>query len=212
MVATIPPTPKKGTRFYDAVNARYAEMLLFITKTAMLAFAPQDYEARNEAIQNTKVWALILLHQLALNGRLDEAKAAPIAKFAVGRHCEGRIAGTPTSTTDVLADRCKSLGRVRVVHDDYIADSFQSEATRLSARYPVARTVQFKMDFFEGWLQEQSDRDRAIILDLATGETTGDVARKYGVSDGLISQYRKRYRASWNEYISDEKEAAKEAA
>jgi hypothetical protein len=212
MVATIPPKPKKGTRFYDAVNARYAEMLPFITKTAMIAFAPQDYEARNEAVQNTKVWALILLHQLAINGRLDEAKAAPIAKFAVGRHCEGRIAGTPTSTTDVLADRCKSLGRVRVVHDDYIADSFQSEATRLSARYPVDRTVQFKMDFFEGWLQEQSERDRSIILDLATGETTGAVARKYGVSDGLISQYRKRYRASWSEYLADKKEAAEKAA
>ena len=47
MVATIPPIPKKGTRFYDAVNARYAEMLPFITKTAMLAFASQDYEARS---------------------------------------------------------------------------------------------------------------------------------------------------------------------
>jgi hypothetical protein len=74
------------------------------------------------------------------------------------------------------------------------------------------RTVQFKMDFFEGWLQEQSDRDRAIILDLATGETTGAVARKYGVSDGLISQYRKRYRSSWNEYIADKKETAENAA
>jgi transposase-like protein len=68
------------------------------------------------------------------------------------------------------------------------------------------------MGFFEGWLQEQSDRDRSIILDLATGETTGAVARKYGVSDGLISQYRKRYRASWLAYISDKKEAAEQAA
>ena len=34
MVATIPPVPKKGTRFYDAVNARYAEMLPCITKRA----------------------------------------------------------------------------------------------------------------------------------------------------------------------------------
>ena len=68
------------------------------------------------------------------------------------------------------------------------------------------------MDFFEGWLQEQSERDRAIILDLATGETTGAVARKYGVSDGLISQYRKRYRSSWNAYIADKKEAVEEAA
>jgi hypothetical protein len=68
------------------------------------------------------------------------------------------------------------------------------------------------MDFFEGWLQGQSERDREIILDLAMGETTGAVACKYGVSDGLISQYRKRYRSSWNEYISDKKEAAEQAA
>jgi len=45
MVATIPPKPKMGTKFYDAVNARYAEMLPFITKTAMIAFAPQDYHS-----------------------------------------------------------------------------------------------------------------------------------------------------------------------
>ena len=106
-----------------------------LSKTALLAFASKGYEARDEAVQNTKVWALVLLHQLAVDGRLEEAKAMPIARFAVGRHCEGRIAGTPTSTVDVLADRCKSLGRVNVVHDDTIAGSFQSEATKVSARY-----------------------------------------------------------------------------
>ena len=52
MVTTIPPVPKKGTRFYDAVNARYAEMLPCITKTALLAFASKGYEARDEAVQN----------------------------------------------------------------------------------------------------------------------------------------------------------------
>jgi len=52
----------------------------------------------------------------------------------------------------------------------------------------------------------RSLRDQAIILDLARNETTGDVAKKYGVSDGLISQYRKRYEASWNEYIADKRE------
>ena len=212
MVATIPPVPKKGTRFYDAVNARYTEMLPCITKTALLAFASKGYEARDEAVQNTKVWALVLLHQLAVDGRLEEAKAMPIARFAVGRHCEGRIAGTPTSTVDVLADRCKSLGRVNVVHDDTIAGSFQSEATKVSARYPVDRQVQFRMDFFEGWLQQQSPRDKEIIRLLAMGDIPSEVARKLGVSPACICLRQKRFRASWNEYIADKKDVTKESA
>jgi len=46
--------------------------------------------------------------------------------------------------------------------------------------------VQFKIDFFEGWLPQQSPRDQEIILDLAKGHTTGEVAKKHGVSDGAI--------------------------
>jgi DNA-binding NarL/FixJ family response regulator len=114
-----------------------------------------------------------------------------------------------------MSPHCQSLGRSKVKNyglAENITDSFTSEAAATDSRYPVDRTVQFKMDFIEGWLQEQTKRDRAIIVDLAMGESTGDVARKYGVSDGLISQYRKRFRASWNEYISDKKDDALKAA
>ena len=215
MVATIPPMPKKGTRFYDAVNARYAEMLPFITKTAMLAFASNGYEARDEAVQNTKVWAFILLHQLAVDGRLAEAKAVPIARFAVGRHCEGRIAGSSTSTVDVMSSYCQNLGRSKVKHyglAEKISDSFTSEAAATDARYPVARTVQFKMDFFEGWLQQQTPRNKEMIRLLAMGNSPSEVARKLGVSPSCICLWQKRFRASWNDYIADKKETANEAA
>jgi hypothetical protein len=67
-------------------------------------------------------------------------------------------------------------------------------------RVNVADTVQFVIDY-EEWLSNQSARDQQIIKDLAYGYTTGDVAKKYAVSDGLISQYRKRYGNSWKTFI-----------
>ena len=65
-----------------------------------------------------------------------------------------------------------------------------------------AEAVQWKLDY-ETWFANQTPRDQAIVSDLSYGETTGDVARKYRVSAGLISQYRKRYAKSWNAYIVD---------
>ena len=49
-------------------------------------------------------------------------------------------------------------------------------------------------------------------MDLAMSETTGDVAKKYKVSAGLISQYRKRYAESWNDFIADKRKSDKEPA
>jgi hypothetical protein len=217
MVATIPLKTSKVSKLYSnaAVNARYIEMLPIVIKSALIAFAKYSYEARAEAVQNVQVWALYLLHQMAANGKLKEAKASPIAQFAIGRHREGRIAGTPCNSTDVLADNCRYLGRSKIKHfglAENIADTFESEATVSDARYPVHRAVQFKMDFHEGWLQQQTPRDKKIIGLLATGWKPSHAAQKCGVSPAYVNQCQKRYRASWLAYISDKKEHAKEAA
>jgi hypothetical protein len=71
----------------------------------------------------------------------------------------------------------------------------------------VADNVAFRIDYDE-WCRRQSARDQAIITDLSMGETTGTVAKKHGVSDGLISQYRRRYADSWRAYIADKREMA----
>ena len=125
----------------------------------------------------------------------------PIKDFAIKKYKDGRrFLGS--STTDLLAERTRILKR----SDVYSLTLFDAREGSLHFMIDkwnnVSRTVQFKIDFFETWLQQQTERDRAIIIDLAMGETTGDVARKHGVSDGLISQYRKRYKASWNAFIN----------
>ena len=64
----------------------------------------------------------------------------------------------------------------------------------------VVNTVQFSVDY-ESWFSKQIPRDQQIITDLSYGYTTGEAAKKYGVSDGLISQYRKRYHNDWNDFM-----------
>jgi DNA-binding NarL/FixJ family response regulator len=63
----------------------------------------------------------------------------------------------------------------------------------------VLDCVQMKMDY-EGWYHLQSPRDQKILWDLAMGETTNEVAKKYGVSAGLISIKRRNFANSWKAY------------
>ena len=41
---------------------------------------------------------------------------------------------------------------------------------------------------------------------MAMGETTNDLARKYGVSAASISQYRRKYADSWYAFIDPKEE------
>jgi hypothetical protein len=200
----------------EAINIKFLEMMPVITKSALLAFAGYSTDKRADAVQNILCWAFLNLKNLAASGKLHDARSRPIAKFAIGRHHEGRSFGTVTSSTDVMSSYCKSLGRVHTVKHyglaENIADTFEGEASATDGRYPPDRIVQFRMDFYEGWLKQQSAKDKEIIRELAMGSTQSEVARKFCVTPACINQYQKRYRASWNAYISDKKEAAKKAA
>jgi DNA-directed RNA polymerase specialized sigma24 family protein len=206
---------RKSAAFDEAVNLKFLELMPFLTKSARHAFAGYNYDKQADAVQNVLVWAFENLKRLASNGRLHDAYAGSLARFAIGRHREGRSLGVVTSSGDVMSSYCQKLGRSKVKNyglAENISDSFESEATATDARYPVDRTVQFKMDFFEGWLQQQTPKNQEIIRLLAMGNSPSEVARKIGMSPATICQYQKRFRASWNEYIADKKEAANEAA
>ena len=50
------------------------------------------------------------------------------------------------------------------------------------------------------FLNSLSERDRGIANDLAAGMGTTEVARKWGVTPGAISQFRTRFRKWWTEF------------
>ena len=54
---------------------------------------------------------------------------------------------------------------------------------------------------FPAWLRTLTPRDRRIALKLATGETTGRVARMFKVSAGRISQLRTEFKRAWEKFV-----------
>jgi len=66
-------------------------------------------------------------------------------------------------------------------------------------RAPVPETVRFRVDFSE-WLAGLSSRNRAVAESLAMSHSTGEVARRFGLSPGRISQLRGEFRQSWSRF------------
>jgi hypothetical protein len=194
----------------EAVNMKFLEMMPVITKSARIAFAGYNADKRADAVQSVLCWAFMNLKNLAAKGKLHAAFAGPITKYAIGRHYEGRSLGTVTSSTCVMSNFTQSLGRAKTKNYgicENVTDTFESEATAGDGRYPPDRMVQFRLDFFETWLADQSPRDQSIIKDLAMGSTQSEVAKKHGVTSAHIFHDRKRYAKSWKAFIADKKAA-----
>ena len=64
---------------------------------------------------------------------------------------------------------------------------------------PVDEQVAFRLDFPQ-WLSAYPDRDRRLALDLMAGERTLDMADKYALSAGRISQMRTQFHDSWTRF------------
>jgi hypothetical protein len=159
----------------------------------------------DDALQEMRAIAFGIYRSSVRRGK--EVFYTPIMKYAIKRYNSGRrFSGS--STVDVLSDCTRILERCDIcsldqfyLHDGdlpFLTDWRQSD---------VADAVQFKIDF-EDWVAQHTERDQQIIGDLWMNETTNDVAKKYKVSAGLISQYRKRYEKSWLDFIADKREAA----
>ena len=74
-----------------------------------------------------------------------------------------------------------------------------AEALADNTRTPVPEQAAFRLDF-PRWRAEFRPRTRAILDALAGGERTGDVARRFGISMGRVSQLRQVFAASWQRF------------
>jgi len=207
--ATKTATPAKVAKYtVEQVNDRFLEMLPLIKRQARRAFSDFDADSREEAEQGVVVNAFQIHRNLAMKGRLEESFASPTARYAIGQYREGRT-GASNSSTDVTSLFCQNLGRATIKHYGLatnIADSFESEATATDARYPVHRSVGFKIDFFQTWLANQPPKAQSVLRDLGFGYTPGEVSKNHNISQARVCQIRKAYEKSWNEFIDPKEE------
>jgi hypothetical protein len=176
-------------------------MLPAVRKYANRAFRHLDPEAREDAVGEVIANAVTAFARLVELGKTDVAHPTVLVRYGVAQVREGRRVGNRRRIGEVLSGyarrkKCFSVERL----DRFDKESGEwLEAVVEDSRTPVPDQVAFRVDFPD-WLRSQTPRNRRIAEALAVGSTTGEVARRFGVSSGRISQLRQRFHRSWHEF------------
>ena len=68
---------------------------------------------------------------------------------------------------------------------------------------PVPDQAAFRIDFPQ-WLKTLPLRERTMVQALMRDERANDLSKKFGVSEGRISQLRSKFRTDWASFCGDE--------
>lgn len=190
-------------------HQQFLNMLPVIRKYANNAFQHLDTEGREDAVHEVIANALVAFARLVQLGKADLAYPTVLARYGAAQLREGRRVGNRRRVGEVLsgyAQRKKGFLVERL--DGFEKESGDwLEAVVEDLRTPVLDQVAFRIDF-AAWLNAQTKRNRRIAEALAVGGTTGEVAKRFNVSSGRISQLRQEFHRSWQEFQGDTAAAA----
>jgi hypothetical protein len=188
-------------------HAGFLALLPAITRQAWIAFRQLKPEARQNATEEVIANAMVAYARLVALGKADVAYAIPLAKFGIAQVRDGRKVGSRHSIRDVLSEYAQRMkGFVVERLDRFDNEESEWKETIIEDRHAgPARTAAARIDIGD-WFGLLSERDRKIAGRLAIGETTGEVAREFGLSPGRISQLRQEYYYSWRRFHGEERE------
>jgi hypothetical protein len=182
----------------------FLAMLPKITEMGHIAFRDLDPEAKQEATAEVVASAYIMLVALVKQGRESLAYPSVLATYGIKRVKIGRMAATPMNVRDISSLYCqlqKGIAVERLDRFDREENAWQEVVVEDKHATP-ADIARVRIDFSD-WLRTLPRRTRRIAENLATGETTGNVAKRFHVSAGRISQLRRELKESWNEFVGD---------
>jgi hypothetical protein len=176
-------------------------MLPAIVTHARISFRHLRPDARAEAIQEAVCNACCALARLAELDKLDLAYPSPLARYAVAQVRDDRKVGGQLNCRDVLSPYCQRLKHVVVEQLDRFDEEEGQwrEVVVEDHRAGPAETAAARIDLTD-WFDSLPRHKRRVVQTLATGEATKTAARKFRVSAGRISQLRREFENSWQEY------------
>jgi hypothetical protein len=198
-------TVAKTNYTIEEVNAKFLKMLPLIKMIAHKAFRDYDYDRREDAVQSVVVDAFQGFKSLVRRGLMHRAFATPLARYAIKHYRAGRPGGMPQNSEDVLSERCQLLGRadVKGIVSYRTGSHIRVEILIYDDRTPdPAMDAQCNIDY-ENWRKTLKDRDREMLDDFLAGELTSDMAGKYNLTDGSISQTRRKLVKSYRKFVGD---------
>src|SRR5271169_4005829 len=170
---------------------KFLAMLPAIREQANFAFRRVPVEAREELIQEVVAQAYNLFISLCRRGKSALNYPTPLAQFAIKKVRAGRRIGSRTNIRDITSPRPAVTKAFTIERLDQFnqrtgqwRDLLVEDRTAGPAEIAAARID------CAAWLGSLSPRHRKIASVLATGETTGVAAGKFGLSSARISQIR----------------------
>jgi hypothetical protein len=162
-------------------------------------------EAKFEAYAETVALAWMWFIRLAKQGKHPEHFVSAIASYAARAVRSGRRLCGQEKSKDPLSSRAQVQGGFTVspIPDwSSLNGSPFDEALHDNRDTPVLDQVCFRLDF-PAWLCTRTSRDRKIIRTLMTGEKPVALARRFGLSEGRLSQLRQEYRQDWRSFCGE---------
>jgi hypothetical protein len=194
------PTPQ-------ALRAGFLAMLPRIELHARVAFRDlKCVHQRQECIAETIALAWSWYCRLMRQGKEAVVFPSVLAGFAARCVRRGRRLCGQETVHEVLstaAQRHHGYAVERLPDVETLTTSPYQEALADNTQAPVPDQAAFRIDFAT-WLRRLSQRQRDLIADMARSERTRDLARRYGVSPGRVSQLRRAFHADWQHFMGED--------
>ncbi len=191
----------------DPLHAAFLSILGRIKLHARIFFRHVKCPHRkDDYISETVAIAWKWFRLLALRGKDTRHFPSALASLAARHVQSGRRLCGQEKSRDVLNALAQQRHRFVVLRlPDYstLTGTPIEEALQDNRKSEVPTQVAFRLDF-AAWLADLAERDRRMVLDMAVGEPTHCLARKYGISAGRVSQKRRQFQRYWLRHTGED--------
>jgi len=144
--------------------------------------------------------------RLVQRGKNPSSFVSTLASFAARAVRSGRRVCGQERAKDALSPAAQqkhcfnvsSLPQISTLTENPLAEALTDNTIS-----PVPDQVQFRCDFPD-WLSSHSRRDRAIAVEMAKGERTQALARRFKLSPARVSQLRRELHDDWRQFTDDD--------
>ena len=201
MIAFVDSTRSSQTNSWQA---GFLMILPRIERCARCALCGLRGEAKDDAMCEVVANCACAYHRLFQRNEVERAFASTLVRYAVAHFCRGRCVGTSQCSRDVYSRRANGGRACTLLPIGVPSEQYGGWKEGLTDNHstPIPDQVHFRIEF-PRWLHAQTPRNRKIVETLSLGYTTAEVARLYRISPSRVSQLRREFHESWNQFTGE---------
>jgi hypothetical protein len=194
-------------RDLEQLHAQFVEILGRIEAHARIAFRHLRCPGRrDDAVAETVAVAWQWFARLAEQDRDASEFPTALATFAARHVRSGRGLCGQQPSQDALSPLAQArhgfVTQPLPACATSSAETLALEALIDNTVTPPPDQAAFRLDF-PRWLESLGQRKRQLARDLMTGERTGEVAARHGLSQGRVSQIRREFHVAWQQFCGE---------